>query len=282
MSQPHGQPLQMSNQANQFPLAHSNHQLQNHHAQTPSLQSAIRPPMSNQASFPNGMGPQQTTPTQLLARGVNPAVIHAIQSNPQSFQRQLGLLGVARNQQPQNGPVAAMGIQPQVIPQGLGAQPGLGRPPYQAGTFQVQGNPPQQVQPNPPLSLQQLIVEFVKAPDGRTLPPEAIRKKCQALRVEIESIRANIGRMSQSQSADIIPTIRNQQSVMQAKEAIFTRVMALLNNMQQQQQHQSMPQVGGDGGGDMSGQRRVLFFFLLVFLFIYSFIWHWHCGFLFI
>ena len=67
MSQPHGQPLQMSNQANQFPLAHSNHQLQNHHAQTPSLQSAIRPPMSNQASFPNGMGPQQTTPTQLLA-----------------------------------------------------------------------------------------------------------------------------------------------------------------------------------------------------------------------
>ena len=117
------------------------------------------------------------------------------------------------------------------VSQGLGAQPGLGRPPYQAGTFQVQGNLAQQVQPNPPLSLYQLIVDFLKAPDGRTLPPEAIRKKCQALRVEIDGIRANIRRMSQSQNADIIPTIRNHQSVMQVKEAIYARVMVLLNNV---------------------------------------------------
>lgn len=221
------------------------------------MQVAGRPPMPpHQASFGGNLAPQQST--QLLARGVNPAMIQALQNTPGSISRQLGLLGVARNQQPQNGPVP-LNIQPQVLQQALSSQSGLGRTPFQQGLFQGQAEPGRpHLQNTVPTSagansLQQALLEYVKGPDGRLLPHEAIRVKVIQLRQEIEAIRRQVAQLSTSSSSEIIPMIRQYQTVIQAKEALYIRLQQYLNAAFQS----SGPPPTGDGG-EMSGGPRLV------------------------
>ena len=250
LAQAHGQQhMQMPNQSQQFSqLSHANHALQqNHHSQNPTMQASVRTPMPQQQHNFGAGG----LPSSLLARASNPALMQAMTGNPNDMARQLGLLGVARNQLPQNGPVAAMNIQPQVLQQALGGQPGLGRAPFQPGMFQGQGDPSRSLPPGnaPAFSLQTILTEFIKGPDGRPLPLESIKAKTAQLKMEVEGMRRQIGQMSQAPNADIIPLIRKHQQAMQIKEALLARLQQLLSTPLQP----SMSQMGGDG--DMPGPK---------------------------
>jgi hypothetical protein len=218
------------------------------------MQPAMRQNVPQQ--MPNFGGGIQT---QMLQNGANPALIQAM-TTP-NLHRQLGLLGVARNQQPQNGPAAAMNIRPGIL-QGLvnPGQPGMARPPFQPGMFPGQNaDSSQQVPPNnAQQQLQALMMDFAKGPNGQMLPFAIIKQKMETLKNEIEQQRRQIVQMSQSPNTNIIPIIRTQQQQLQIKEALFARVQQILlqsTAQQQQQQQQQQQHQGGDGGGDPSNPK---------------------------
>ena len=163
-------------------------------SQSPALQNQ-RPVMPQQMSFNGSSQVFPQNAAQLVARNPNPAMNAAMLPNgisANNITRQLGLLGSARNQQPQNTPgpmrlphhLQSGNVQGSMQPGQAPFQQAPNMFPQGAAQNGVRTSPAmQQATPNQNAGVtvqnqqNQIFQPFVMAPNGQRLPPEETARK---------------------------------------------------------------------------------------------------------
>lgn len=255
-----GQVQQQSLQQNpsQFSnIAVMNGMNQGQQSQSPAMQNQQRPVMPPQMGFNNGNQVFPQNPTQLVPRNSNPAMLlqnappNAMNGiTPNVITRQLGLLGTARNQQPQNGP-GPMRL-PQHFQQGNNNQTGMqGQTSFQPPQTMFQPTAPNVVRGSPAMqqaaapavanttaSAQQAQIQQMSHPYffgvGNTrLPPEETARKVAQLKEELAEKEARFRSMN-PRSNENLPMLRELIQDIQMNRALHLRLMAYLQKAAQQ------------------------------------------------
>ena len=205
-------------------------------------------------SHPGIPGVNQGMSPAMVAR-VNPAMLSSYLQNGR-LNRQMNLLNTARNQQPQNGPVA---FNPQNTPFNNQFGQGPLQPDLRAPN---QGQP--QTMPGKPTDAQlqmmqqqrqvtQFIQEFLRGKDGRQLTNEEIRMKTLHFKRDIDADRLLAQQLQAQQLQSTTPNpeialgLKMKQEAIKQKEFLFARLQSIVQGRSGHNPLQVMAE--GQGGG---------------------------------